>query len=493
MCIRDRNNWGRNADGSLAPLKDFNAQGQAFKKNFSAEILALKDRPMEEIFEWRSKQCITVGLESNCASQGVPNPILSFEEAQFPPQIAIAFQRAGFEQPTPIQAQGWPIALRGQDLIGIAKTGSGKTLAFIIPAFVHLIAQERSSPGEGPVVLILAPTRELAVQIQNECLKFGTPIGIRVVAVYGGQEKFQQKRALMRGVDIVIATPGRLIDLMECRATNLRRVTYLVLDEADRMLDMGFEDQIREIGSKIRSDRQTLMWSATWPPNVKNLARELCQEDPIKLQIGSQELAVNEKISQRIEVMEEDYKEPRLFELLRQFNRGDKLIVFCQTKRGCENLSRSLERARFPAISLHGDKSQRERDRVMTDFKSGMRPILIATDLAARGLDIKDIRCVINFDFPTQIEDYVHRVGRTGRAGAEGMSITFFTRQNRKYASDLIDILNETKQAIPHDLVRLSRRRFEPSGSYSKSNFPSLSFCLFGRRLLSSLQDCHTA
>eukprot|EP01017_Pseudomicrothorax_dubius_P030475 TRINITY_DN3809_c0_g2_i3.p1 TRINITY_DN3809_c0_g2~~TRINITY_DN3809_c0_g2_i3.p1 ORF type:complete len:626 (+),score=100.00 TRINITY_DN3809_c0_g2_i3:96-1973(+) len=481
---RRKFDFGHSRSGPAPSLAGTNVGPTTFKKNFYADLVNPKTHSTSEVNEWRGKNKITVGIENSSASaQGVPNPILNYDEVKFPSGLTSAFSKAGFKEPTPIQAQGWPIAMKGHDLIGIAKTGSGKTLAFMIPAFIHLMSQDRPRPGEGPVVLVLAPTRELAVQINDECVKFGGGIGIRVVAVYGGAEKYQQKRALFRGVDVVIATPGRLIDLMEQGATNLKRVTYLVLDEADRMLDMGFEDQIREIVSKVRSDRQTLMWSATWPPNVKTLARELCQEDPIKIQVGAQDLAVNDKITQKIEIMDEDEKRARLIEILKQYHKRDKILVFCQTKRGCEVLSQTLERLDFPVNALHGDKTQKERDRVMAEFKLGEKPILIATDLAARGLDIKDIKCVINYDFPMQIEDYIHRVGRTGRAGAEGMSYTFFTRDNAKYAGDLIKILRDAKQVVPPELESMPRyggRRFG-GGSSLGCKYLTPFFCTYVR------------
>jgi len=244
----------------------------------------------------------------------------------------------------------------------------------------------------------------------------------------------------------------------------MRRVTYLVLDEADRMLDMGFEDQIRTIVSKIRPERQTLMWSATWPIEVKKLARELCNEDPIKLQIGSQDLAVNDKISQKVEILEEDQKRTKILEVLKEYGRNDKCLIFCATKRGCDQLARNLERSNFYANAIHGDKTQMERDRVLADFKSGRKSILVATDVAARGLHIQDIKCVINYDMPKAIEDYIHRVGRTGRAGATGKSISFFTSDNGRLARQLLNVLKETNQEIPPNLHQFNTGRYGGGG-----------------------------
>lgn len=238
--------------------------------------------------------------------------------------------------------------------------------------------------------------------------------------------KFTQTRDLRQGVEIVIATPGRLIDHLEAGTTNLRRVTYLVLDEADRMLDMGFEPQMRKIVSQIRPDRQTLMWSATWPKEVQQLARDFLN-DPYQVHVGSLELRANEAIKQIVEVVSDYDKFPRLMSHLRAAERGAKMIVFVETKKGCDQLTRSLRGQGIEARAIHGDKQQHERDHALREFRDGYVPILVATDVAARGLDIKDIQVVINFDMTNTIEDYIHRIGRTGRAGAKGLSITFFT------------------------------------------------------------------
>nr|POE54685.1 dead-box atp-dependent rna helicase 20 [Quercus suber] len=237
-----------------------------FEKNFYVESPAVAEMSDREVEEYRLQREITVeGLD-------VPKPVKSFRDVGFPDYVIQEITKAGFVEPTPIQAQGWPMALRGRDLIGIAETGSGKTLAYLLPAIVHVNAQPILSPGDGPIVLVLAPTRELAVQIQNECTKFGASSKIKNTCIYGGVPKGPQVRDLQKGVEIVIATPGRLIDMLDSHHTNLRRVTYLVLDEADRMLDMGFEPQIRKLVSQIRPDWQTLYWSATWPKEVEQLA-----------------------------------------------------------------------------------------------------------------------------------------------------------------------------------------------------------------------------
>jgi ATP-dependent RNA helicase DDX5/DBP2 len=304
--------------------------------------------------------------------------------------------------------------------------------------------------------VVLAPTRELACQIQEECNRFGKSSKIKNTCCYGGVPKQPQQRDLRDGVEIVIATPGRMIDFLEGGDTNLKRVTYLVLDEADRMLDMGFEPQVRKITSQVRPDRQTLMWSATWPKEVQKLARDICREDPVHINVGSLDLRTAHTIRQYVEVVAEADKRSRLKRLLEKVMDGSKILIFAQTKRDGDQLTREMRLDGWPALCIHGDKKQEERDWVLKEFKAGKSPILVATDVASRGLDVKDIKYVINYDFPGQIEDYIHRVGRTGRAGATGSSYTFFTQDKFRHAKDLIKVLREANQPVPHELEKLA-------------------------------------
>uniref|UniRef100_A0A0E0C3F3 RNA helicase n=1 Tax=Oryza meridionalis TaxID=40149 RepID=A0A0E0C3F3_9ORYZ len=369
---------------------------------------------------------------------------------------ANVIQRAGFSSPTPIQAQSWPIALQCQDVVAIAKTGSGKTLGYLLPGFMH-IKRLQNNPRSGPTVLVLAPTRELATQILEEAVKFGRSSRISSTCLYGGAPKGPQLRDLDRGVDVVVATPGRLNDILEMRRISLKQVSYLVLDEADRMLDMGFEPQIRKIVKEIPPRRQTLMYTATWPKEVRRIAEDLLVH-PVQVTIGSvDELVANSAITQNVELITPSEKLRRLEQILRSQDSGSKVLIFCTTKRMCDQLARTLTR-QFGASAIHGDKSQSEREKVLSHFRSGRSPILVATDVAARGLDIKDIRVVINYDFPTGIEDYVHRIGRTGRAGATGVAYTFFCDQDSKYAADLIKILEGANQRVPRDLADMASR-----------------------------------
>ncbi|KAL6613954.1 hypothetical protein ACP70R_036224 [Stipagrostis hirtigluma subsp. patula] len=486
---------GRGRDGldTLAlPKPDFRSL-IPFEKNFYVESPSVQAMSESEVAQYRRLRDITV------EGHDVPKPVRYFQEANFPDYCMQAIAKSGFVEPTPIQSQGWPMALKGRDLIGIAQTGSGKTLSYLLPGLVHVGAQPRLEQGDGPIVLILAPTRELAVQIQEESTKFGSYSRTRSTCVYGGAPKGPQIRDLRRGVEIVIATPGRLIDMLEAGQTNLRRVTYLVLDEADRMLDMGFEPQIRKIIAQIRPDRQTLYWSATWPREVEALARQFLQ-NPYKVIIGSPDLKANHSIQQIVEVISDHEKYPRLSKLLSDLMDGSRILIFFQTKKDCDKITRQLRMDGWPALSIHGDKAQAERDRVLAEFKSGNSPIMAATDVAARGLgaimskvdhlshglphlsvsigsvtralqlpvimDVKDIKCVINYDFPTTIEDYIHRIGRTGRAGARGTAFTFFTHSNAKFSRNLVKILREAGQVVNPALDSMSKSSNSMGGNF---------------------------
>lgn len=351
-----------------------------FEKNFYIEDKRVTARSDEEINEFRKEKDMRI------QGNNVPRPITTFDEAGFPEYIMSEIRAMGFEAPSPIQCQSWPMALSGRDVVAIAETGSGKTISFALPAMVHINAQPLLSPGDGPIVLILAPTRELAVQIQAECTKFGKSSRIRNTAVYGGAPKGAQIRDLQRGCEIVVATPGRLIDMIESGKTNLKRVTYLVMDEADRMLDMGFEPQIRKIVSQIRPDRQTLLFSATWPKDVQRLAMDFL-DDFFQVNIGSMDLTANHNVTQIVTVCTDYDKRGMLLKHLDQISRENaKVLIFVGTKRVADDLTKFLRQDGWPALAIHGDKQQAERDWVLAEFKSGRSPIMLATDVASRGL-----------------------------------------------------------------------------------------------------------
>ncbi|KAK6125109.1 hypothetical protein DH2020_041173 [Rehmannia glutinosa] len=414
--------------GAPSPPRKSDLDGLTpFEKNFYVESPSVAAMSEGEVEEYRRRREITV------EGKDVPKPVKSFRDVGFPDYVMQEVVKAGFTEPTPIQAQGWPMALKGRDLIGIAETGSGKTLAYLLPAIVHVNAQPFL---DGPIVLVLAPTRELAVQIQQEATKFGASSKIKNTCIYGGVPKGPQVRDLQKGVEIVIATPGRLIDMLDSHHTNLRRVTYLVLDEADRMLDMGFEPQIRKIVDQVV--------------------------------IGSPDLKANHAIHQHVEIVSENQKYNKLVKLLEDIMDGSRILIFMDTKKGCDQITRQLRMDGWPALSIHGDKSQAERDWVLSEFKAGKSPIMTATDVAARGLDVKDVKYVINYDFPGSLEDYVHRIGRTGRAGAKGTAYTFFTVANARFAKDLINILEEAGQKVSPELVAMGRGAPPPPGGWGK-------------------------
>lgn len=375
------------AMGPVGPLQPVNwdqVELKPFKKDFYIESPEVAARSDAEVREFRKTNEMTLN------GKDIPKPLHSFDELNFPPELPVLneIKKLGFPSPTPIQCQGWPMALSGRDMIGIASTGSGKTLSFCLPAIRHIAAQDPLQRGDGPIALVLAPTRELAVQIQQECDRFSRPCGMNSTCVYGGASKGPQIRDLQRGVEILIATPGRLIDLLEIGKTNLRRITYLVMDEADRMLDMGFEDQIRKILSQIRPDRQTLMWSATWPKEVQRLARDYLQ-DEIQVTIGSLELAASHTITQVVEVVEPYDKKEKLIKKvaeLHEVNKDQLIIIFTSMKRTADQVTKMLRQEGFSALALHGDKEQSERDWVLRSFKEGKSPIMVATDVAARGI-----------------------------------------------------------------------------------------------------------
>jgi len=316
-----------------------------FEKSFYHEDPAVTNRSSRDVDAFRREKEITV------QGRNVPRPVETFDEAGFPSYVMSEVKAQGFSNPTAIQSQGWPMALSGRDVVGIAETGSGKTLTYCLPAIVHINAQPLLAPGDGPIVLVLAPTRELAVQIQQEITKFGKSSRIRNTCVYGGVPKGGQIRDLARGVEVCIATPGRLIDMLESGKTNLRRVTYLVLDEADRMLDMGFEPQIRKIISQIRPDRQTCMWSATWPKDVRQLASDYLN-DFIQVNIGSMDLSANHRITQVVEIVTEFEKRDRMTKHLEKImeDRTNKVLLFTGTKRVADEITRFLRQDGWPAL-----------------------------------------------------------------------------------------------------------------------------------------------
>ncbi|GFP79323.1 dead-box ATP-dependent RNA helicase 5 [Phtheirospermum japonicum] len=363
-----------------------------------------------------------------------------------------------FDKPSPIQSHTWPFLLDGRDLIGIAATGSGKTLAFGIPAIVHVMGKRKNNTSKkvNPLCLVMSPTRELAQQISDVLCDAGKPSGVRSVCIYGGTSKGPQISALKSGVDMVIGTPGRLRDLIEMGMCKLNDVSFVVLDEADRMLDMGFEPEVRSILSQTCSVRQMVMFSATWPPAVHQLAQEFMDPNPVKVVVGSEDLAANHDVMQIVEVLEDRARDERLQVLLEKYHksRKNRVLVFVLYKKEASRVENMLHRKGWKVVSISGDKAQNARTQALSLFKDGTCPLLIATDVAARGLDIPDVEVVINYSFPLTTEDYVHRIGRTGRAGKKGVAHTFFMKENKGLSGELVNVLREANQVVPESLLK---------------------------------------
>ena len=413
--------------------------------NESSEVSAMT---AAEVDAFREERRMTV---EHCDIK----PISSFNQSGLSKDEL--FSTRNFTSPSPIQSQCLPIALAGRDLVGIAATGSGKTLAFGLPAIKHISTQIEAGVASGtkPVALVIAPTRELAQQISVVLEEAGSKVGVGCVCVYGGVPKKDQAKALRSGVGIVVATPGRLEDLIGDGICSLDEVSYLVLDEADRMLDLGFEPHIRSIAESIRADRQTLMFSATWPSSIRKLASEfLCH--PARVTIGSEDLAASHTVKQIVEVVDPASRDRLLDSLLKKYHasRTNRIIIFVLYKKEAARVESMLQNRGWNAAAVHGDISQGQRTAAVESFKSGQVPLLVATDVAARGLDIPDVEVVINYSFPLTTEDYVHRIGRTGRAGKSGIAHTMFVGANDKpRAGELINVLREAKQKVPDELL----------------------------------------
>lgn len=397
----------------------------------------------------------------------VPDPITSFESPPLAELLVENIVLSRFTKPTPVQKYSVPIVAGGRDLMACAQTGSGKTGGFLFPVLSECYMNGPAPrPQTGhfshnmvfPTVLIMAPTRELVSQIYDEARKFCYRAWVRPGVAYGGVDISQQIRTLQRGCDLLVAAPGRLTDLLERGKVSLQNVKYLVLDEADRMLDMGFEPQIRHIVQECDmpdvQDRQTLMFSATFPRNIQMLARDFLK-DYVFLSVGRVG-STSSNITQKILLVEDDEKRSVILDLL---NAGDKelTIVFTETKRMADYLADFLYDQGFPATAIHGNRTQYEREKALAAFKNGSAPILVATAVAARGLDIPNVQHVINYDLPNDIDDYVHRIGRTGRAGNVGIATSFFNRNNKNIVKDMISLLAEADQEVPDFLAKISR------------------------------------
>jgi len=414
-------------------------------------------------------------------SQGecIPPPLTSFDDFDLGPVLKSNIQLASYTTPTPVQQHGIPIIINGRDLMACAQTGSGKTNAFLFPMIADMCKNmtndgRQQVSGNGyrnsfkvfPTTLILAPTRELAIQIHQEARKFTYRSHIRSVVVYGGADSKAQIQDLERGCHVLVATPGRLIDMIERGKVNISAIKYLCIDEADRMLDMGFEHQIREIVGQcpVAGERQTLMFSATFPKSIQRLAEDFLY-GYIFLTVGRIG-STTTSIVQRVKWIEDSNKKNTLLEIIPTVD--GLTLVFCETKRMADNLEEFLYNNGFLSASIHGDRTQQEREAALDAFKQGRVKILVATDVASRGLDISNVRHVINYDLPHDIDDYVHRIGRTGRAGHDGFATAFFNDKNSNISSDLVELLSEASQEVEPWLTDMARRFSSRGGNYPK-------------------------
>ncbi|KAJ04758.1 DEAD/DEAH box helicase [Sulfitobacter mediterraneus] len=345
-----------------------------------------------------------------------------FDMMDLPPKLVERLNEMGLKDPTPIQKQAIPHALNGRDVMGLAQTGTGKTAAFGVPLVAQMLEMAQRPSPKSVRGLVLAPTRELAQQIMQNLKGFCERTPLKVQMVVGGQSINPQISRLAKGVDLLVATPGRLLDLMDRRAVRLEETTFLVLDEADQMLDMGFIHDLRKISSVIPKERQTMLFSATMPKLMNEIANSYLRS-PIRIEVSPPGKAAD-KVTQEVHFIAKAEKTNLLIELLAK-HRGERALVFGRTKHGSEKLMKTLVKAGFDAASIHGNKSQGQRDRAIAGFKSGDVTILVATDVAARGLDIPDVKHVYNYDLPNVPDNYVHRIGRTARAGKDGAAVAF--------------------------------------------------------------------
>ena len=390
---------------------------------------------------------------------------LSFEDLKLEHHILKAITKCGYSHPTPIQAQAIPEALAGHDLIATAQTGTGKTAAFVLPSLQHLAAS-KSSQTRGPKILILVPTRELAYQVIDSTRTYGKFTQVRSAVILGGMPYGAQIQALSRPLDIIVATPGRFIDHLEQGRIDLSNLDILVLDEADRMLDMGFSEDVEKIVAATPSTRQTMLFTATMDRSMERLAGRILKE-PRRIEVAGKRVS-HENIEQRLHVADNLRHKYDLLKHLIKDNNLTKAIVFSATKKDTDSLARDLKRQGYAAEALHGDMSQSARNRTIRNMHRGNIKLLVATDVAARGLDVNGISHVINFDIPKFAEDYVHRIGRTGRAGASGVAISFVTMNDVSYLERIQKYIGKNIQQ--HTIEGLEPLQPLPLRSYSGNN-----------------------
>ncbi|XP_022916705.2 ATP-dependent RNA helicase DDX42 [Onthophagus taurus] len=433
----------------LPPIDHSTINYPPFEKDFYKLHPEIENLTSSKVNELRKTLGLTVSGNST------PSPVAAFAHFNLDEKLLKAIIRAEYITPTPIQSQAVPCALLGRDLLGIAQTGSGKTAAFLWPLLMHVAAQPPVEAGEGPIGLILAPTRELALQIYNEARRFARVYDVRVLCVYGGGSKWEQSQALKEGAEIIVATPGRIIDHIKGGATNLQRVTFLVLDEADRMFELGFEPQVRSVCNHVRPDRQTLLFSATFRKRIEKLAKDALN-DPIKISQGVLGQA-NEDVTQHVLLLPNQLaKREWLFDKLVELLSAGSVLVFVTKKLDAEQVAKDLQVKEFECLLLHGDMEQADRNKVIMSFKKKDCSLLVATDVAARGLDIPHVRTVINFDIARDIDTHTHRIGRTGRAGTHGDAYTLLTDKDKEFAGHIVRNLEAAHQEVPQEVLDLA-------------------------------------
>ena len=369
---------------------------------------------------------------------------MTFKDLKLEPPILKALEKQGYSQPTPIQEQAIPILLKGNDLLGVAQTGTGKTAAFGIPILNHLLKEKSSGQGRRKIkALVVTPTRELAIQIAENFTAYSQFTPLRNTVIFGGVKQSKQVASLQQGVDILVATPGRLLDLMNQGYITFRDLKYVVLDEADQMLDMGFIHDVKKIIAKLPPNRQSLFFSATMPKTIVALSQKMLG-DFERVTIKPQQ-ATAEKVEQGVYFVSKNNKPKLLIHLLEQ-RPQDSVLVFSRTKHGANKIVKILDKAKIKSAAIHGNKSQAQRQKALGEFKDGSLKVLVATDIAARGIDVDDLALVINFDLPNVSETYVHRIGRTGRASASGIALSFCMGDERPYLKDIEKLI---KQQVP--------------------------------------------
>lgn len=441
-----------NARKTLEVVDHTKLQYEPFTKSFYIEVPELAKMTEDQVADYRLKLEGVRIRGKNC-----PRPVKTFAQSGLSGSILERLKELKYERPTPIQAQALPAIMSGRDVIGIAKTGSGKTLAFLLPLMRHILSQRDLSPGEGPIGLIMVPTRELATQIHSDLAEFRRACGIVSCCIYGGADMGSQIGDLKRGAHVVVCTPGRMIEMLTLgRVTNLKRVTFLIIDEADRMFDLGFEQQIMKIVNNVRPDRQTVMFSATFPRQVEAAARKILTTAPLEITVHGRSV-VSDTITQIVEVLDHNQKFYRLMELISEWHPKGSILVFAESQTAADMLFANVVKSGYDASSFHAGRDQLDRDETIERFKSGDLKIMIATSGASRGLDVPGLKLVVNYDAPNHLEDYVHRVGRTGRAGAKGTAITFIAPDEERYAGDLLKALKASNSPdIPEALTKMA-------------------------------------